>query len=149
MSPQAQAAELAFGDKRGDKDFFWYGPPAAFNLSSVAPTITNNIQIDSDANFMWIATTYQIDIAGAAINESTNPIPLVTLQINDTGSGKFMMNVPVPLGSLAGDGKRPYRLPRPRIFGANATIQLNWTSFVAAGTTYTIRFTMHGFKIYT
>lgn len=148
MAPPNQAApDYDMGDRRGNKDYFWYGPPV-FTMSSVLTPVTNNIQLDADANFMWIASTYQIDVAGALLTEATNIIPLVSLLINDTGSGKNLMNVAVPLGSMAGDGKRPYRLPRPRVFGANATIQLNWTAFVVAGTTYNIRFTMHGFKVY-
>jgi hypothetical protein len=147
MAPPVNPNDLELGDRRGNKDYFWYGP-ALFTMSSVLTPVTNNIQIDADANFMWIASTYQIDIAGALLTESTNIIPLVSLLINDTGSGKNLMNVAVPLASIAGDGKRPYRLPRPRVFGANATIQLNWTAFVVAGTTYNIRFTMHGFKVY-
>jgi len=149
MNAQVQApSDGAFG-LRTNKDFFWYAPNAAASVSSVAPNATQNIQIDADADFYWVATTYQIDILAATLTEATNIIPLVTLQIVDTGAGKYLSNVGIPLAAFAGDGKRPYRLIRPRLFGANSTIQLNWTSYVAAGTTYNIRFVMHGYKQYT
>ncbi len=152
MAPTNRAPrspESFFNPRETGKDYFWYGPqqgPAT--LSSVTPNVTQNVQIDADADFFWIATSYQVSIAGAAIAESTNPIPLVLLQIADTGSGKFLSNTPIALGTIAGDGKRPYRLIRPRVFGANSTIQLNWTSYVAAGTTYTLYLTLHGYKRY-
>jgi len=137
-----------FNPRETNKDYFWYAPAAAASISTVTPNVTQSIQVDSDADFFWVATSYQVAIAGAAITESSNPIPLVTLSIVDTGSGKFLMNNPVALGTIAGDGKRPYRLIRPRVFAANATINLNWTNQVAAGTTYTLFFTLHGYKRY-
>lgn len=143
---QIDRASLPFGAKGGDRDMFFYGIDD-FDLTNAVPAITNNIQIDGDADFYWIATTYQVDIAGALLTEATNIIPLITVLINDTGSGKYLMNFPVPLGSLAGDGKRPYRLIRPRIFARNSTIQFNWERFAVAGTNYTVRFTLHGYKV--
>lgn len=136
-----------FNPRESGSDYFWYANRVT-GLSSVATTATGLINLDSDSDFYCIALSYQADIAGTALTESTNLIPLVNLQITDTGSGKALMNTPVPLGALAGDGKRPYRLARPRVFLANATIQLGWTSFVAAGTTYNITMVLHGYKVY-
>lgn len=146
MGPEEMAKADMFG-QGSLKDFFWLTPATAAVLSTVAPTATQNMQVDSDADFMWIASSYQIDIAGAALTEATNIIPLVTLAIVDTGTGKYLSNNPVPLAAYAGDGKRPYRLIRPRKFGASTTIQLNWANFVTAGTSYNVRFVMHGYKV--
>jgi hypothetical protein len=50
---------------------------------------------------------------------------------------------------ITGGGKRPYRFVRPRVFIANATIQLAFNGqFLAAGTTYNIQFIFHGYKVY-
>lgn len=142
-----------FGGNFNNMDFFWYRAPS-FVINSTIPAVTNNIQIDASANFLWIATTYQASIVadgvvlGALVTEATNVIPLVNLQIADTGSGKFMSNLPIPLAAFAGDGKNPYRLVKPRIFGKNATIGLNWSPFVVAGTNYRIDFVLHGYKVY-
>lgn len=143
---RSQAYQPQFGQKE-EMDFFWYTPNGAATLSVAAPAASQNIQIDSDADFMWIATSYQADIAGATLTEATNVIPLVTLQIVDTGSGKYLSNNPVPLAAFAGDGKRPYRLIKPRLFGANSTIQLQWANYVTGATVQTIRLVMHGFKV--
>lgn len=140
-------APRVFNPKAGNEDYFWYGARVT-GLSSVAVNGTSIINIDADADFYCVGFSYQADVAVAALTEATNVIPLVTLQITDTGSGKAMMNTPLPLASIAGDGKRIYRLVRPRVFQSNATVQLAWASYVAAGTTYAITFVMHGFKVY-
>lgn len=140
FNPQANTLQ-------GRTDYFWYQTtPAA--LSSVAPAAQSIIQIDADSQFALLAFSYQASIAAAALTEATNVIPLVTVNIADGGSGKYLMNGPIPLGAIAGDGKRPYRLIGPRIFQPNSTINFNWASFVAAGTSYAIVLVLHGAKLY-
>lgn len=136
-----------FGGPDNLMDFYWYGAPS-FTIDTATPLVSNQIQIDASADFLWIASTYQADIAAGALTESTNVIPLALLQIQDTGSQKNLSNIPIPLTTYAGDGKNPYRLLKPRLFAKNSTISLNWTNSVAAGTTYRIRFVMHGYKVY-
>lgn len=131
----------------GNADYFWYGTRVT-GLQSTAPNATSILNIDADSDFWCIGFSYQADIAGAALTEATNLVPLINLQINDTGSGKSLMNVPAPLTDIAGDGKHLYRLLRPRVFLSNASVQFNWTSYVAAGTVYNVSFTMHGIKVY-
>lgn len=116
-------------------------------LASTAPNGISTIQIDSGIDFYWVASTYQADVTGTAQTESGIVIPLVTLLINDTGSRKNLQNTATPISCIAGPGERPYRLIKPRLFRASSTIQFTWTSYVAAGTTYTnLYFTMHGFS---
>lgn len=113
-----------------------------------AATLPSQINIDAGTDFYWVATTYQVDITGAAQTESSIVIPLVTLIITDTGSQRQLMNMATPLTNIAGPGERPYRLILPRLFRANSIIQFNWTSYVASGTTYSnIYLTMHGFRL--
>lgn len=141
----------AFNPRSGNEDIFWYGATVT-GLQSTAPTGSALINIDSDADFYCIALSYQASILtgtlGNLVTEATNVIPLVTLQINDTGSGKSLSNIPLPIGTMLGDGKRPYRLPRPRVFLANATINMNFASFVVAGTIYQITVALGGYKVY-
>ncbi len=142
-------ADGAFNPRFGKEDFFWYTPTTgAVILSVAAPAASQQIQIDSDADFFWIATSYQADIAGATLTDATNVIPLVTLQIADTGSGKYMSNAPIPLSTFAGDGRLPYRLIAPRSFAANSVIQLNWANYVTGGTVQSVRIVLHGYKRY-
>lgn len=151
MNPNTQAVPYegpVFNPRAGKEDYFWYATtPAA--LSSVAPQALSNIQIDADSEFLWIALSYQASILDAVVTEATNVIPLVSVQIQDGGSGKYLSNAPLPLGAIAGDGKRPYRLIGPRVFKPNSTVNFNWTSQVAAATTYEVTLILHGIKRYT
>jgi len=86
-------------------------------------------------------------VAGAATDEGTIIIPLVTVVITDTGSQRQLMNAVVPLPCIAGPGERPYRLILPRLFRANSIITFNWNNY-SASTTYTnLYLIMHGFRL--
>lgn len=150
MTPAQQAASSpqVFNPRENGSDYFWYSHQIVTGLQSTAPNGAAIINIDADSDFYCVALSYQANIAAAALTEDTNVIPLINLQITDTGSGKSLMNTPLPIGAFMGDGKRPYRLARPRVFMRNATIQLAFTSFVAAGTIYQIQVVFHGYKIY-
>jgi hypothetical protein len=144
----AQAAEDgAFDPRTGSRDFFFYTHPPV-SVSSVAPNANGQIQTDTDSDFYVVAISQQTDIAQAAITESTNPIPLIRVTITDSGSGKALMNAGVPLGALAGDGKRPYRFIRPRLIVGGSNINIAFASYVAAGTTYEVQVILHGYKRY-
>jgi hypothetical protein len=131
----------------GPRDFYSYTvlvPTASF---AAAATYQATISVEADSYFYANALSYCADIAAAALTESTNVIPLATLTILDTGSGRQLMAQPVALGAIAGDGKRPYRLPKPRRFAPTSQIILTFVNYSAA-TAYNIRFTIHGFKVY-
>jgi hypothetical protein len=138
-----------FNPRENGSDYFWYQTRIT-GISSVAPAGNGIINLDADSNFYCCALTSVTDIAGAAYEESTAPLPLVTLLITDSGSGKALSNGPLLIPGMTGDGKRPYRFVRPRVFMANASIQLAFNGqFLAAGTTYNIQILLHGYKVYT
>lgn len=145
MNPLASIP--AYMGRDTQHDYFEYVVVVAA-ISSVIPSVSTPVQIENDSDFFWIASTYQASIAAAPLTESTNVLPLVSLEMQDTGSGRNFQNAPVPLTGIAGDGKRPFRLIRPRRFGANTVINLKWSSNVAAATEYAIRFVLCGYKIY-
>jgi hypothetical protein len=147
-----QGQNTSFNPRENGSDYFWYQQRIQA-ISSAAPTANAQINLDADSDFYCVALTHVTDIntagLGAAYTESTNPLPLVTLLITDTGSGKNLMNGPLMIPGFAGDGKRPYRFVRPRVFMANATIQLAFSGvFLAAGTSYDIQIIFHGYKVY-
>lgn len=87
------------------------------------------LQIDSGTDFYLIALSYQAQVSSAGgLTESTNPVPLVTMQINDTGSTRNLFSLALPINAVAGDGKRPGRLIRPRLFRALSTLNFTFTS---------------------
>lgn len=139
---------FAFGDPRQSLDLYWY-TTGVFNIASTdVGGVNETIQIGDDGDFYCTCFTYQASITGALLTEATNVIPLITMNLIDTGSGRNLMNDPVPLAAVAGDGKRPMRFARPRIFTRNSTIQLKFFPFLVAGTTYQIQFIMGGYKNY-
>lgn len=142
------AQPQTFDPRAGSKsDYFWYAARQT-GLSSVAPTGLQIINLDADSFFYCVALTQVTDIGGVAYTDTATPIPLVTLQITDTGTGKALMNTPLLISGMTGDGRRPYRFVRPRVFQPNASIQLAFNAgFMAAGTTYNIQVQLHGYKV--
>lgn len=147
-TPANQVPQTTFNPRQNGSDYFWYQAAIA-GLSTVAPVQNAIINLDADSDFYCCALTSIADIAGAVFTESTQPVLLPRVLITDTGSGKALSNGPLSLGSITGDGKRPYRFVRPRVFIANATIQLAFSiGDTAAGSTYNIQVIFHGYKVY-
>lgn len=135
--------------KAGNRDQFFYA--ISFPTAGVAPaaSFTGTIAISADADFYCNALSYQAfnHASITALTESTNPIPAITVLITDTGSSRQLMNQAVPITTIAGDGKRPYRLIYPRLFRRTASINLTFTNNDTA-LTINLDFVLHGFKVY-
>jgi hypothetical protein len=129
----------------GQKDFFVYEND--ISALAAAASVTSNLQILADADFFLVKMAFFADIAGAVETDSTRVIPLVTIQVTDTGSGRQLFSGAVPIPSIFGTGQIPFILPIVRKFAANSTIQLAYTNFSAA-TTYNIRTSFIGWKEY-
>ena len=128
------------------RDFYIY-EAEALGIAAAGGTANDVINIEADSDFILQKMTYEADIAAAAYTFTTNPIPLVTIQIIDTGSGRQLMQQPIPINSFMGDGKLPFYLPNPRKFLRNSTIQIAFVNFDAA-IVYNIRLAFIGYKIY-
>lgn len=127
------------------RDFYIYEAEAL----AIAPAGSANdiINIEADSDFILQKLTYEADIAAATQTDSTRVVPLVTVQLIDSGSGRQLMQNPIPIPSTFGTGQLPFILPNPRKFLRNSTIQVAFTNFSAA-TTYNIRLAFLGYKIY-
>jgi len=127
------------------RDFYIYEAEAL----AIAPAGSANdiINIEADSDFILQKFAYQADIAAAAYVLNTTPIPLITIQLIDSGSGRQLMQNPIPVSSFMGNGQLPFILPNPRKFLRNSTIQVAFTNFDAA-VTYNIRLAFIGYKIY-
>lgn len=129
-------------------DYFFYGTL----VTSIAPQATANsqIQVDAGTDFLWIGTTYTVDLA-AALTNNTLVVPQVTVTILDTGATKNLMNTPLPINTIASNSAGlMYRLIRPRLFRANSVINFTWFNYTTGGganQTYTNLYTvMHGIR---
>jgi len=141
MSPQHDFENV----DRTRRDFYIYEAEAL----AIAPAGSANdiINIEADSDFILQKFAYESDIAAAAYVLNTTPVPLITIQLIDSGSGRQLMQNPIPVSSFMGNGQLPFILPNPRKFLRNSTIQVAFTNFDAA-VTYNIRLAFIGYKIY-
>ena len=128
------------------RDFFAYTLTFAALLAGTAAQ--GAIQIQSDSDFELTKFTMFADIAAGAETEATRVLPLVTIQITDTGTGRSLFSSPLPIPAIFGDGRIPFILPVPKIFSANASVAVQVGNFAAA-TDYNLRILLIGAKIFT
>lgn len=122
--------------------------PSGGGQNLAAAGVSNpNLQIDAGTDFYLIALSMQAQVSGAGgVEDSTNPIPLVTMQLNDSGSQRNLFSMPIPMGAIVGEGRRPYRLIRPRIFRANSVLAFTFTSFEPTDAYAHIYLLLHGYR---
>lgn len=127
-------------------DFFVY--ETDFSGLAAAASASNSFTVQQEADFILTKINVTADIAGGAITESTRIIPLVTVLINDTGSGRNLMSQAIPIPNLFGSGGLPFILPRQRIFVASSVVNVTVSNY-SAGTTYNLRLSFIGEKAFT
>ena len=127
------------------KDFYVYQED--FSALANGTSATGNINIQADSDFVLQKITYFADIAAAAQTDSTRVIPLITMQVTDSGSGRNLFESPVAVPSLFGTGELPFILPTPKLFSARSTITITVANFDAAAT-YNLRFSFIGYKAF-
>lgn len=119
---------------------------ASVSALAAAASLTDQVNIEADANFVIVKAAYFADLAGAVQTEDSRVIPLVRVQINDTGSGRNLQNQAVPIASLAGHEGLPLVWPVPRTFKAKSTINVTFTNFSSATTYTNVELAFIGYK---
>lgn len=128
------------------EDFYTYG--IQFQNFNAGDTSVGFIQVEADSDFLIQKLAYFSNFDDAQVTVFTQDVPLVTILIVDTGSGRQIMNIPIPIGALFGDGRLPYILPTPKLFTKNSRI--NVTLFNFGGEDYEdIWINFEGKKIFT
>jgi hypothetical protein len=112
-------------------DLFWY--VANFGTLASGASATVAIQIQSDSSFEWSKATFYAVETGASEPVSQSEAVSIGVNIQDTGTGRNLMQLPVPLTTMAGNGQLPFIIPQPRIFKANAVVQITFNNFSVAG----------------
>lgn len=135
-SPSAQYVE----------DFFVYEVDTL--ALAAGASIPVNVPIQADSDFKLSKISQFCDIALAAQTISTQVLPMITLQLTDTGSGRSLFSAPVPLANIAGTGQFPFILPIIRIFKARSNITVTLTNYSAA-TAYNVHVSLIGTKLFT
>jgi len=128
------------------RSFYTY----TLSVASIAAAAndTDSVNIENDSQFVWTKTTYSCDIAGAAQTDSSRVIPLITVQITDSGSARQFFDQPQVIQNIAGQGNIPFILPAPFIFNNNANINAAFINFSAATTYANLTISLHGFRVY-
>jgi hypothetical protein len=129
----------------GPRDFYSYTQRAAI-AGAVGTTVPLVYQIEADSYFYMNALSFQADSALAALTDSTNVVPLLTIVILDSGSGRQLMANPTPINCIAGYNGNPFRLPKPRRFAPTSQITVTVVNYSANA--YNLSFTLSGFKVY-
>jgi len=142
MSPPVSAGQRVIAE-----DFFTYN--IQFEDIGFGVTKTGFIQIEADSDFLIQKLAYFSSIDGTPQSLLSADIPLCTILIVDTGSGRQIMNAPVPVGALFGDGRLPYILPTPKLFVKNSRINVTLFNFSVATEYDDIWINFEGKKIFT
>lgn len=129
----------------GATDFFVY--EVDFSALAAGTSQTSSFTIQQEADFLLTKINMTPDIAAAAYTQGAAPVPLVTIMVNDTGSGRNLMSSAVPLPNLFGNAGLPFILPRQRLFVASSVVNITLTNYDAA-TAYNIRLSFIGEKAF-
>jgi hypothetical protein len=128
---------------------FVYQTPLVATINHGASSGAQPIQFDNNSTFLWLRSTFVVDIAAAAFLIGTIPIPLITVSIQDTGNGMSFMNAPIPIYTIAGaEGELPYILPTPQLIQPNASYSFSFVNNDAAVNYTNLRMQLHGFRIF-
>jgi len=119
-----------------------------FLALAVGVPTPGSFQVDADSDFRLVKLSYFADIAGALQTSATRVLPLVTVQIQDNKTGRYLSVDPIPIPAMMGDGQLPFLLPRQKLFPGNSVVKATVNSFAVAGTIYNLRLVFTGEKIY-
>lgn len=105
------------------------------------------IQIQADAHFLCVMTTYDTNLAAAGgFGAGTaSQFGGTTVQVTDASSQRFLSSGPVPASALFGTAQRPFVWPFTHLFRANGGITIQATGVIAAA--QTVRYVFSGFKV--
>ena len=131
--------------KYQSKDFFVY--QIDFAAIAAAGVGVGNISIQADSDFRLEKTVAFAAIAAAGQTASSLVLPLMTVLLTDTTSGRQLSSGAVPIPSMFGTATDPFIWETPHIFGARSTLTVNVTNFDAANT-YVLRLSFIGTKLY-
>jgi hypothetical protein len=132
-----------FNDQDNTVDYFVY----PFNAGSVTTTtpIAVTQQIQQNTVFEWVKSScYGLITSPTEPYSDANILP-ITIQVQDSVSGRNLFYAPLPINTVAGNGKQPYILPTSRFFQAMGTITVTFANISPNTDTYiNVYFVMHG-----
>lgn len=125
------------------KDFFVYS--TSFIPLAASATVTNNIAIQADSDFLAVGITGSVFDSPAQTTVVANPPQLV--QIVDAGSGRAFFNEAQQWNNVVGTAQNPFLCPMPKLVRANSTISITLQNLDAANARVS-RVALIGFKLF-
>lgn len=92
---------------------------AAVPLTLANGAVQATLETQADSDFVL---TYLSACANITANDDMRFNRNITLQIQDTSTGKLFFNVPTVMTLVAGGGGFPFVFPAPRVIDANTTL---------------------------
>lgn len=127
------------------KESFTYN--AVFSSIGSGVTQSVSVQIQNDSYFVVVAQMAEIfDAATLLVNTSPTIAPM-TVRIQDSSSGKFLMDQATPIANVFGTGVQPHvSLYRSKLFlpGGQITVEL----FNGMSAAQRVRLSFEGFKVF-
>jgi len=111
-------------------------------------TATSSLSIEADSDFILTKLSYfATDNAGTSVTYNTRIVPLVTVQLRDTASGRNLFDSEQPIANLFGSGEIPFIMPLQTTIRANSNVRASFTSLEASNDRR-IFLSLIGFKLY-
>jgi hypothetical protein len=122
----------------------------SFSISSIAngASSTVNVNIESNSPFVWEKTAYFCDIAGAVQTDSSRVIPLITVQLVDSGSARQLYDRAQPFAIFSGEQGLPALMPQPYVFQPNSNVNGTFTNYSNATTYANVYLSMIGYRVF-
>lgn len=127
------------------RQFFVYDLSAA--ALAAAGTASDSFNVDTGSAFVLQKMTCFADIAAAAQTADSRVLPLVKIQLRDSGSSRNWFNAELPIPLLFGTGEIPFILPVQRLVEPGSVVSAQFTNYSSA-TTYNIYLALIGTRLY-
>lgn len=141
----AQPTNQNQGSGKIATDFFVYD--VVFNTVLFGTTQTGNIQIQADSDFEIQKLTAQV-FQTLAADQSTTVVQALSVLITDTGTGRQLSDIAVPLSNLFGDARLPFILPNTKILSARSILAIQVTNYSSAVSYARVQLSFVGRKIF-
>lgn len=130
----------------------WYNYSTVFTSVAASTSYTNSIQIEADSDFEILKLEqYTIASASEATPQTAgaSTVPDCTVLLIDTGSGRQLMNIALPIFTIFGTAQLPFILPKSKRLFARSTLSVQITNLNTAQAYAYIYLSFSGRKIFT
>ena len=107
-------------------------------------TVVATVAIQNDSDFLWV------DLTGVARDpaavQTIFPNPAITIQVNDSGSGRNVFQQPQDWGAVVGTAQLPGEFAYPYLAEMGGTLTVTFQNL--GGQAYDVRCALRGIKIF-